>query len=491
MTFAPPVSRDNFYYNGELYVEVGNSNRHKRASVDEISAILRPDLKKSSKGLPDPSLKDQVGHWYEAQLIHYGLPPSKDKSRAKMRLLEALNASTLSVPANISKMEGEMKKEYAAAERKAKADYKALQGPAKKAGSLEAGKKRKQSDISSNINNVDSHVSLGKGAQRHTESSKDMDTHQAAKKVKTKSSGPKEKEVKKKNADLESSKPSKKTTKPKAEEPSSEAQTTNKRPRQTAKCPRLTQAWMADPTMGPGPINIATGQRYYRTVSGDLILGDVGQPPPNTIQPATQKKPSVKKESVGKIQPRVKQESNAKGEPQSGKAPGVAKGAKAKKEVKVKKESPSASSSSLGLINGIYDISCPTVEGEWSCQELTLTLALSGTTIWGAYDLGMFSGVLFVPSRPWQPSPEPLPFTWRGRENGEGEMRFGNGCDGEISFLGNGVVEGWISVYGHCKFRGVRRPEAGTNVVSVGDLREEWDGYNEEAYEEERTGRWG
>ena len=491
MTFAPPVSRDNFYYNGELYVEVGNSNRHKRASVDEISAILRPDLQKPSKVLLDPSSKDQVGHWYEAQLIHYGLPPSKDKSRAKMRLLEALNASTLSVPANISKMEGEMKKEYAAAERKAKADYKASQGPAKKVGSFEAGKKRKQSDISSNINNINPYASLGQGPQRHAESGNDIDIHPPAKIAKTKSSGQNKKQAEKKNADVDSSKPSKETTRPKAEEPSGQAQATNKRPRQTAKCPRLTEAWMADPTMGPGPINIATGQRYYRTVSGDLILGDIGQPPPNTIQPTTQKKPSVKKDPVSKRQPRVKQESSAKGEPQSGKALGVVKGAKAKKEMKVKKESPSANSSSLGLINGIYDLSCPTVEGEWSCQDPTLTLALSGTTIWGAYDLGMFSGVLFLPSRPWHPSPEPLPFKWRGRENGEGEMSFGEGCNGEISFLGDGVVEGWISVYGHCKFRGVRRAEAGTNVVSVGSLREEWDGYNEEAYEEERTGRWG
>jgi len=32
-----------------------------------------------------------VGHWYEAQLRHYGLPPTKDKNAAKVRLLGALN----------------------------------------------------------------------------------------------------------------------------------------------------------------------------------------------------------------------------------------------------------------------------------------------------------------------------------------------------------------------------------------------------------------
>lgn len=139
MTFAPPVSRGSFHYNGTLYVDVGNFNRHERATVEEVTAYLRPDLKKSKKVSVDQS-KDQVGHWYEAQLIHYGLPPSKDKARAKMRLLEALNQSKLTVPSNIINMEAEMKKEYAAAERKAKAQYKASMVPAVKSESPVAGK---------------------------------------------------------------------------------------------------------------------------------------------------------------------------------------------------------------------------------------------------------------------------------------------------------------------------------------------------------------
>ena len=131
MSFAPPVSRGNLHYNGDLYVEVGTLNRHKRATVDEITTILRPDLKKKSTKSSIDAPKDHVGHWYEAQLIHYGLPPSKDKARAKMRLLEALNSSRLVVPPNMAQMEAEMKREYATAERKAKAQYKASSEPAK------------------------------------------------------------------------------------------------------------------------------------------------------------------------------------------------------------------------------------------------------------------------------------------------------------------------------------------------------------------------
>lgn len=103
MSFAAPGFKDGFWYDGDLYVEVGGLNRHKRAPIAEITAILRPDLKKSKTTTAQPS-KDPVGHWYEAQLLHYGLPPSKDKARAKMRLLEAVNNSSLAVPVAISRL---------------------------------------------------------------------------------------------------------------------------------------------------------------------------------------------------------------------------------------------------------------------------------------------------------------------------------------------------------------------------------------------------
>ena len=49
---------------------------------------------------------------YSTQLIHYGLPITKDKNAAKVRLLNALNQFKLEVPAWILKMEGELKKEW-------------------------------------------------------------------------------------------------------------------------------------------------------------------------------------------------------------------------------------------------------------------------------------------------------------------------------------------------------------------------------------------
>lgn len=70
-------------------------------------------------------------------------------------------------------------------------------------------------------------------------------------------------------------------------------------------------------------------------------------------------------------------------------------------------------------------------------------------------------------------------------------MSFGDDCEGEITFLGNGQIEGWIGVYGRCEFEGSRRVEAGTNVRSARSMKDEWAGYNQMAYDEENGARWG
>ncbi|KAJ4320363.1 hypothetical protein N0V94_003437 [Neodidymelliopsis sp. IMI 364377] len=110
--FAPPVRRSNFIYHSILYADPGNGQRHSRASVAELAALLRPD--------GPTSAKDQVWHYYSAQLVHYGLPATKDKNGAKMRLLHALNNFKLEVPDWVRKQESEMKQEWEAENRKLK-----------------------------------------------------------------------------------------------------------------------------------------------------------------------------------------------------------------------------------------------------------------------------------------------------------------------------------------------------------------------------------
>lgn len=76
MSLAPPAVRDGWSYSGEFHVEASGHNHHRRATIPELKAVF--------DGSAGP--KDRPAHWYEAQLIHYGLPPSKVKGTAKMRV---------------------------------------------------------------------------------------------------------------------------------------------------------------------------------------------------------------------------------------------------------------------------------------------------------------------------------------------------------------------------------------------------------------------
>lgn len=172
---------------------------------------------------------------YEAQLIHYGLPPSKDKARAKMRLLEALNLSRLVVPSNIASMEAEMKKEYALAERKAKAQYKASQAPATKNEPPAVGKKRKQSELSGNVNNININISLGVYSQTPSGGVNAMNRSSPAKKTKTAPPKPARKTLEEKGP----SESAMKTSKPGIDQSLLQAQKVSKWPRQTAKSAKL------------------------------------------------------------------------------------------------------------------------------------------------------------------------------------------------------------------------------------------------------------
>lgn len=99
----------------------------------------------------------------------------------------------------------------------------------------------------------------------------------------------------------------------------------------------------------------------------------------------------------------------------------------------------------------------------------------------------MFSGIIRLAQRPTSASSTSIPFEWRGREHGEGEMNIGALNQGNIKFLEKGKIEGKINVYGVATFQGKR---TGAPERTVKDMREEWESYNKEAYERERVGRW-
>ncbi|KAF2456139.1 hypothetical protein BDY21DRAFT_364873 [Lineolata rhizophorae] len=129
----PPIVRSGFAFQWAFLAEVGHMRRHTRASVAELTTLLRPDAKTRKK---EENRKDQVWHWWEAQLKHYGLPQTRDKNVAKVRLLDALNRGKLKVPESVARLEDEMKKEWAKLVRKERT----------RAGEDTTAKKRKASE---------------------------------------------------------------------------------------------------------------------------------------------------------------------------------------------------------------------------------------------------------------------------------------------------------------------------------------------------------
>ncbi|KAG8168575.1 hypothetical protein KVR01_001324 [Diaporthe batatas] len=134
MALVPPVERDGFSYAGDLlFRETSNLNRHRRATVLELKAHFT-----------GKDTENRPAHWYEAQLLHYGLPPSKVKGTAHKRLFDAvMGKDGLTVPANIKKIEADLKREWNKREREARKVLKESEG---------RGTKRKTDQVSTKVN---------------------------------------------------------------------------------------------------------------------------------------------------------------------------------------------------------------------------------------------------------------------------------------------------------------------------------------------------
>lgn len=139
MSLAALVTKDKYSFSVDsFYVETSGHNLHRRATVSELQALFDRSPAAGGPNTPDP-----VGHWYEAQLLHYGLAPSKNKAVAKVRLLDALRAGGLNVPKDILKVEGDLKKEWKKKDKETKSGSRSG-GTAK--SSTSGNNKRKRDD---------------------------------------------------------------------------------------------------------------------------------------------------------------------------------------------------------------------------------------------------------------------------------------------------------------------------------------------------------
>ncbi|KAI1250926.1 hypothetical protein MGN70_007987 [Eutypa lata] len=500
MALVPPVERDGFSFaGGDLFAEASGHNRHRRASPAELQTHFGTG-----------SDKDRPAHWFEAQLIHYGLQPSKTKAVARMRLHDAVRAGGLAVPARVQKLETDLKKQWTKNERDAKKALSGGGGPSSSAASTtgaaaaaKKGTKRKAEetiDLTVSVGGVDIKVSK---STKTSSSSTTASAAAVAKKAKTTKSTT--------AATPKAKAPKSTTTTTTTTTPKSKAQASASKPKSTSRAPSSSASTPAKPSakkpaarrggisQGPGRGGAAssstttTTSRPPRTkqtarrsgafaargrieapgtsYGGGGDFGYDGGPPPPYSEYANE--PTYSREGDGDHKPSYgggSYDSDDQQESSSG-------------DVELRP---------LGLLNGRYAVYSPDVTSQWDQWDdgdFELVLTLSGSELWGRFNLGVVRGVLRLAQRPWDASHDRLRLAWRGREH-EGPMLYGDRNGGWLRFLGGGRVEGEID-FMRLGFQAERLSGQGTrSEADIADLRSEWNAYNEREYEEENRARW-
>lgn len=398
-----------------------------------------------------------------------------------MRLLDNLNNGNLQVPAYITTIESELKKEFAASERKARAEYKRLSatGEIQNPAQASSSKKRKQPGPSSSS-------AVGTSTTGSPNKKTKIDAAPQAKKATI--AGGKPKQGKETKTTSVEPKTTPRTTKVSATAKSEPKPKPKKEISVRTGAPVKSESKMGLATSKAKPVK--TEDNAVKTETKLKKEPNTNTGPPKSASklkkesndgPVSLKvEAKVKKELVGKAaMPKSETKAKAKKEP-------ISKPATPKRETKVKNDPETPS---IGLINGTYDITCDTISSEWDVGPLTLNLALESPSLWGAYDFGMFKGIMFIDQRPYKAF-DHSGLSWRGRDTSEGMMSFGDDCSGQIRFLGNGRIEGVMNLYGNCHFDGQRRAGLGAPPGAAARMRQEWEGYNSAAYEYENMNRW-
>ncbi|KAI3319204.1 hypothetical protein HD806DRAFT_510300 [Xylariaceae sp. AK1471] len=488
MSLAPAVTKDGFAFAGDLYAEASGHNRHRRATISE----LKDHFKSGSD-------KDHPAHWFEAQLIHYGLQPSKTKSVARMRLFDAVNSGKLAVPRHIKTLETDLKKEWTKNEREAKKAVKTANSTSKASSSTATGTKRK-----ADSSNVDMTINVG-GINVTVSANNASASSSAAKKAKTstttKASSKAAKDSPKPKASS-AAKAAKDSPKPKNTPASKSAKAAPKPKASTASKAKPTStpaSKKAPPTRPSSSAATSTPAKKQTARRGGISQGPsrgststaetASARPPRTKQTARRSNPFVR----GRIPntnmanlpgdfdepppPYREYDHDDYDSDDHSNSDGYS-------------SSPPPSLEPLGLLNGRYDIFSEEVNDQWGHDDFDLVLTLSGRELWGKFDLGIVSGILHFDERPWESSNDCVPFTWRGEET-EGQIWYGNNNHGWIRFLGDGRIEGGLD-YMSLDFGGSRIAGQGTrSEVDARDMQREWDGYSEQEYERLNRARWG
>ena len=385
---APEINKGDFLYRDTLFVNLGPSKCHPRASVSELKALLLP--KKGS------APKDQVAHWYEAQLIHYGLPRSKDKNTAKVRLTSAISAG-LVLPVDIMRTEADMKKQYASAVRKANA------GTGTHSEAVSKGKKREADGLGAgNGSSTTLSFNFADGTSMNVNHQAGVAAGAGSKKRKA-DSAPAKKETQKPKVRAAPKTNSKETPRPRPKAPAGKIANNPASDRNTSS------------TVSQRPIAVSaprTKQTARR--SQPHQYGTSTRSPPTSSQPTYDHTPSSFQDL----------ESDEEDAPPAYESLDF-------------DDQYSPAQSNIVQISGSYYIEDPTL----TISTLALRLDTSTNELWGQFTIGSKRGILRCDADGLADS-ENKTFAWRSEDMETGGFDFRRGCEGEIEFDGNGRVKG-------------------------------------------------
>jgi hypothetical protein len=145
-------------------------------------------------------------------------------------------------------------------------------------------------------------------------------------------------------------------------------------------------------------------------------------------------------------------------------------------------------------IGGTWHLDIPELTDNYRDGEITLEIIPPGNSghVWAAFDLIILEGVVRIdwpgPRTAWKG--REMKFTWRGTETGEGVIQYEDSHNkGTVTFTTASMCNGtWHGAYGTWDFTGMKISRETSSVVN--NLQNEFDGYNEEAYEYARVARW-
>ena len=445
MSLVPPATRDGWSYSGDFHVEASGNNRHRRATVPELKAVYDGT----------DGAKDRPAHWYEAQLIHYGLPPSKTKGTAKMRLFDAVSKGNLAVPAHIKKTETELKKEWTKREREAK---QTLKKPAAPASTPARGSKRKADDGQVGMapgTNVNINISMSIGPNGSIQMAP---AGPAPKKAKSTPAAKKPTPAAKKPA------PTKPTTGPTTQA----APRTKQTARRGTSSARVSKAASASSRPAPAGPSDKPARRQTARRSRPFDRASQARPTTATTPQASRfdATPSQWDSPYDEPPP-----------PYPGSPMYPASGSYRDDDDDDYDDQDNGPLPPLGLLNGRYQLRCTAPpEHADRGKGSSIIFTLDGDALWGSFEIGPLSGILRLDERPWASSHRPLDFGWRG-EDAQGGVHNEVDDGSYVKFLGDGVVVGSIGFYGEMlDFNGHRVGGQGTrSEVGVAEMRREWE----------------